>query len=182
MPTVYEVLPDLNTYRYALWCDSRVNRIAQLDGTREADAWIPFPVYDVMPLHREGDFWGEFGGAFAVKRSSLAPIVKFIDQSCELLPIAMEEGPELVIMNVVYVPNCLDRKRSMFDEVDTSRIVNYVFHAERLGYSLFKIPERRHSEVLCVEGVVAPHDEFKATVERSGMTGLIFKKLWSSED
>ena len=50
---------------------------------------------------------------------------------------------------------------------------------ERL--SLFKIPELHKSEILTVEGLLAPEDEFKYNVEQKGLKGLIFEQIWDSE-
>ncbi len=46
--------------------------------------------------------------------------------------------------------------------------------------SLFKIPETDKGEVLCLEGFLDPAEEFKAVVEASGWTGLVFDLLWES--
>jgi len=44
--------------------------------------------------------------------------------------------------------------------------------------TIFKIPQTRQSEVLVVEGLKAPEEEFRYTVEKSGLKGLLFTELW----
>ncbi len=51
-------------------------------------------------------------------------------------------------------------------------IDKYVFHGDRLDYSLFKIPETMGGEILTVEGIASPNDEFKPLVEKHGLKGL----------
>lgn len=134
------------------------------------------------PSKEEGTFWGCFfhPALFAVAWPPLCPLIGYIDKACEVLPLYGDEH-DLRILNVTYVLNCLDRKRSTFAPGFTDRIRRYVFHPHRLLYSLFKLPETRASELFCAEGVVSPEDEFKGMVERHGLTGLVFEEVWSDE-
>jgi hypothetical protein len=43
---------------------------------------------------------------------------------------------------------------------------------------LFKIPETRRGEILTIEGMKDPEDEFKYRVESGGYEGLKFELLW----
>jgi hypothetical protein len=102
----------------------------------------------------------------------------FIDQSCEGLPLECD-GETFLVCNVTCVVNALNQKQSRHKEGLPHWIEEYVFHTQRFEYSLFKIPETALGEVLCVEGLSAPEDEFKGAVEKYGLTGLIFKKIWT---
>lgn len=57
------------------------------------------------------------------------------------------------------------------------------FIASRFGEeSVFKIPEDRASLVYCVEVTGDADDgEFKAVVERAGLTGIKFELVWTDE-
>ena len=77
--------------------------------------------------------------------------------------------------------DCLDKERSEQEPGVPQMIHKYAFRADRLDYSLFKIPETRHGEILTVEGFASPQDEFKPLVEKHGLKGLRFEKLWSTK-
>jgi hypothetical protein len=150
------------------------------DGTSVKKEWEAPAVYRSNPKKPRPDFWGCFARSalFAVTDTAARVVTSFIDQSCEGL--AMEcDGERFLLCNVTYVVSALDQKRSRHKKDMPDWIDEYVFHAHRLDYSLFKIPETAMSEILCVEGLVSPEDEFKATVENHGLRGLKFVRLWS---
>ena len=183
MITVYKVLADLDNYQFVL-ADRAADALRiPFDGTPIAKAWKPPASYSPYPIKPAGDFWGCYstGSVFAVTKAAARQIVKFLDESCERLPLTLESGEKLVLCNVTEVVNCLDKKKSKHKPGCPDWIDKYEFHPRRLGYSLFKIPESRMSEVLCVEGIVAPADGFKGTVEKLGLTGLEFKKVWEGQ-
>jgi hypothetical protein len=83
--------------------------------------------------------------------------------------------------------NCIDQERKewtvgprMGKRMHSQR---YVFHHDRFSESpLFKIPETYRGEVLLVEGLHDPEEEFRYLVEQAGLKGLIFEELWSDEE
>jgi hypothetical protein len=180
MLSVYRVLADLDKYQFVAPDDSKVIADYSFDGRRLRDAWKSPEVYVPHPLSAKGDFWGCFWHSeiFAVTLEAAQKVVTFLDQSCETLPLYYQEG-KLLICNVINVLNCLDKKNSRHKPGIPDWIDNYVFHPRRFEYSLFKIPETRMSEVLCVEGIAAPGDEFKGRVESLGLTGLRFQRIWA---
>ncbi len=102
----------------------------------------------------------------------------------EILPLPFN-GHEYGILNITDCVNCLDDVRSEWvlgkDTGKRIRIERYVFFPDRFSEStLFKIPETRRGQLLTVEGVADPEQEFKPTVEKLGLTGLKFEPLWSS--
>src|SRR5262249_42527274 len=107
-------------------------------------------------------------------------IVSFLDQSCEPLPVECETE-QFLICNVTCVVNALDKSRTIYDGPLPYHIEQYAFHPHRFEYSVFKILETAMTEVLCVEGLVDPNDEFKGTVERERLTGLRFMEIWSGK-
>lgn len=99
-----------------------------------------------------------------------------------MLPLQEYEGRKLFLFNTTNVISCLDKKKSVYDHEAPSLIEKYVFHAKRLNFSLFKIPETAGGEMLTVEGLASPEDEFKPIVEKMGLKGLIFEKIWGDKD
>lgn len=188
---VYRVVPDTKHYQSLVTNDRAFN--TTFDGSYRSDGWQP-PACSAgkRPLE-EGDFWGCFrqGGAFAMTPEARDKVRRFFMEEVgeegedELLPL--NDGKRrLLLWNVTCVVDCLDRKDSRPNK--SGGYDPYVFDPELVecagGFgsvrSLFKIPETRDSEVLVVE-YASPVDEFKATVERYGLKGLRFEKLWRLE-
>ncbi len=181
MPSVYRVTPDFDRYQYLQADDVAAAMSYRLDGQRIGAAWTPLAVYIASPKAAKGDFVGcmFFPAAFCVTREAAPHLVTFLDQSCETLPLDVE-GEQLFLCNVTCVANCLDKKASRHKAGLPHWIEEYQFHPHRFEFSLFKIPETATAEVLCVEGLAAPEDEFKGAVEKAGLKGLKFEKIWTS--
>jgi hypothetical protein len=121
-----------------------------------------------------------FDSFFAVSAKVAHDLCLFIDESCELLPFQLDHL-SLLVCNVTCVVSALDEKKSRHKPEMPDWIDEYVFHPNRWEYSLFKIPQTSIKEVLCVEGLADPEDEFKGAVEKLGLKGFEFRKLWSDE-
>jgi hypothetical protein len=181
MLSVYRVVPDLDNCQYIMADDVETVMRFRFDGTPIGEnKWGPPAAYRANPKKPKPDFWGCFANlaAYAVTQEAAPKVVTFLDQSCETLPLECD-GVRLLVCNVTCVVNALDEKQSRHKEGLPHWIEEYVFHPNRFEYSLFKIPETAMSEILCVEGLVAREDEFKGTVEKHGLKGLKFKKIWS---
>jgi hypothetical protein len=179
MLSVYRIVPDWDKYRFFNSDDEALLKW-RFDGKPIGTQWQPLNVYVPYPLHIEGDFWGCFqrNAIFAVTPERRGSIESFLDQSCEQLPLEYE-GRVFTIANVTHVVNCLNKKRSQYDPEFPDLIEQYVFHPRRFEFSLFKIPETRMKDVLCVEGIAGPEDEFKGAVEKYKLKGLRFDLLWT---
>lgn len=180
MISVYRVVPDLDNYQYIMADDIGTVMKFRFDGTATGNDWERPSAYRANPKKPKPDFWGCFTNPsiFALSQKSAPQVVTFLDQSCECLPLECD-GDKFLVCNVTCVVNALDQKQSRHKEGLPHWIEEYVFHPRRFEYSLFKIPETAMSEVLCVEGLLAPEDEFKGTVEKLGLKGLKFKRIWS---
>ncbi len=183
MTTVYRVLCDSENYQHILSDTEDLVQKYNFDGYPIGDKWNPPQANSPYPLLKVGDYWNCFAGSmlFGVTYETACRTVKFLDQSCECLPFNLRDQ-KFFACNVTEVVNCLDKVNSKHKPDNPLWFDEYVFHPKRFSYSLFKIPDTRQSEVLCVEGLAAPEDEFKGTVEKLGLTGLIFQKLWSDEN
>jgi hypothetical protein len=182
MLSVYRVDADLEKYQYLMAEDIGALTKYRFDGSSIESEWTPPSSYCANPKKARPDFWGCFANAaiFAVPLEVAPKVITFLDQSCETLPFEADCG-KFLLCNVTCVVNALDKKRSHHKKGLPHWINKYAFHANRFEYSLFKIPETAMSEVLCVEGLADPFDEFKGRVEKEGLKGLRFKKLWSGD-
>lgn len=180
MVAVYRVVPDCSKYQYFLAQDPLLTKWS-FDGSRIGDKWEPPEVYIPYPSLQVGDFAGCImpESMFACRPQVDALIYRFLEESGETLPLRHEdEEEEWLLFNATYVYNCLDKTRSVKHRYLPGEFEKYAFHPQRLGLSLFKIPETKRTELLCLEGIAAPGDEFKPTVEKNGLTGLRFDLLW----
>ncbi|MBI3410899.1 MAG: hypothetical protein HY040_21405 [Planctomycetes bacterium] len=182
MISVYRVLPDIDRFQLILTEDAADIMRYAFDGNEIGDAWNSPLAYCANPQKTKPDFWGCFSMShvFAVTNECRVSLTKFFDQSSEMLPLTVEEQTNLWLCNLTCVVNALDKSQSIHKPGLPSWIEKYVFHAKRFEYSLFKIPETAKGEVLCVEGLAAPEDEFKGAVQKHGLKGLVFQKLWST--
>jgi hypothetical protein len=185
MITVYRLLPDINNFQSVLTDDIDAWP-SSFDGNPIGKSWKSPPCYPENLMKPRPDFWPcVMPATFALASNALGlkgrarPIVTFLDQSCEVLPLKCEGVGKLLLCNVTHVVNCLDKTKSEPFPDMPGQFLRLVFHPKRFGYSLFRIPETRMGEILCVEGLSDPEDEFKATVEKLGLTGLRFKRIWS---
>lgn len=185
MISVYRVIPDVNHFQYVLYDDEWEASLRMDFGNEIGAAWEPpASAYIANPKKPAPDFWGcfSFQSGFGMRLPITQDIVTFLDQSCEGLPFMTEDGEEFIYFNVTYVANALDKKRSRHKPDLPGWIEPYAFHPRRCDFSLFKIPQTGMAEVLCVEGLASPHDEFKGRIEELGLKGFKFQKLWSDAD
>jgi hypothetical protein len=148
----------------------------KFDGTPVANIWKPLEMYVRQTNLKKPDIWA-IANTFAFERAAAKVVQLPLDQSAEQLILPFD-GRKLVVANVTYVIDCLDKEKSIYDPDLPHLIEKYVFHLKRLDYSLFKIPQHP-GIILTVEGLASPDDEFKPLVERHGLKGLYFEKLWS---
>lgn len=184
---VFRVRGDVNSYQALLADDEAVwstDRLA-LNGTPRASNWQPPTVYSDQPRLLAPDIWTLVGCAGLVfpppaqERFDLLLAV-----SGELLPLPFE-GEVFFLHNNLQDINCLNVEASGWLHDENGRRVllkRYEFHSRRLPESsLFKIPQTDTVEVLCIEGLLDPEEDFKAIVEHEGWTGLRFEPLWQQQ-
>ena len=181
MPTVYRVLTDdafqsLEPANMDAYLRARKSSW-RYDGVPVADSWQPLEMYVRRPTLKKPDIWG-VANTLAFEPEAAAVLQLCLDQSAEQLKLPFE-GRELIVINITYVLECLNKVASEYDPDLPHMIDEYVFHQDRLDYSLFKIPETRMSEILTVEGLASSEDEFKPLIEKNNLNGIHFRKLFS---
>ncbi len=158
--------------------------------------WQSPPLFVHNPLLKVPDFWSScFDGGFIVDPEQPCfqqmPLGGELDLAGELLPLDTEGGLQLSALNVTNVVNALDKSRTKWSSTDNGRHMYvdvmrggpdaYQFHEDRLPEScLFKLPQNAASAVFCIERTGDPATEFKACVEKLGLTGLQFRLIWES--
>ena len=123
--------------------------------------------------------------AFSPKVLDCIEMRTVFEISGDILPVKLESGEELFILNVTHCCNPINLKETEWyysSSGERGSVKKYVFH-NRFGFSLLKIPENNYNPVLTYTRIDAQiEDEFLRLYRYYKLTGLIFKELWASED
>ena len=97
----------------------------------------------------------------------------------EILPMQVERGPKLYLLNILDCINALDYSRTKWDYYDDGtkgRILEYKLHKNRIGNesTIFKIPETSKTEIFCFTDDRDEDDQF---YHKHKLTGLIFEEI-----
>ena len=181
------------------------------NGRSWADDWQPPPVFSFQPRHEEGDFWsfglGAFGDVFAVRPEAFANghLELLLGPAGELLPLP--HGDRVFrVLNITECIDALDREATVWDrfrvnldDPDFADLDEFTkeelvadpesvtvdiprFRLDRLGWQLFKIPETAITKIYYWERSEDGEDEqLRAYCEREGLTGLVFRELYTTE-
>jgi hypothetical protein len=182
---VYRIDHDTQHYQYFLVeNDDEVERLV-MDCTPKADTWSSPSVFVFKPMLKAGDFY-QFEGDLLITSPRATEVLRtHLEMAGELLPLPYQ-GEEYTVLNVTECINCLDGDKTEWavDDETGERLYpeKYVFHRDRFTESaLFKIPETHGAEILVVEGLHDPEEEFRYMVEQANLKGLIFVQFWSSD-
>ncbi|GHT32494.1 hypothetical protein FACS189434_04360 [Bacteroidia bacterium] len=123
-------------------------------------------------------------GAFVFDEYTLEICRTVFEMAGEILPIQIERGPELYLLNILECMNGLNYETTKWDYYDDGtkgRILKYGFHPERVlnEASIFKIPEKISTGIFCYADVKNPDDEFYHLYHKHKLTGLIFEELYN---
>src|ERR1035441_5155480 len=175
---IFRIRLNSNEFQSFLPADTSIWRTEALrmDCKPKLAEWKAPEIYIHNPKRERGNFFHLCSGAFVTDSAATEGLRSVLEMAGELLPL-VHKGSPFFLLNVLECVNCLDLQNTTWVTGKTTgariRILEYQFNAQRLSEStLFKIPETAASEVLCVEGLKDPEDEFKAQVEGSGFKGL----------
>ena len=154
----------------------------KMHGDEIGKAWEAPPLYIANPKKKEGHFLGFLGGrVFAVAEKTInaySTLDNFFEQSGEKLPFVYK-GQKFFVFNCTNCLSALDEKNTIYRSGRTS-IKEYAFIPTRFHFSLFTVPDSH--ELLAVEGLSDPFDEFKGYVEENKLTGLMFEEVWKDKE
>jgi hypothetical protein len=184
---IYRLRHDANNYQSLSPDDPTIwetNRL-EFDCSPKAKDWISPPVHSSAPALPEGDFWTLGPGSLVVRPQATEKVRTHLELAGELLPVAYKMR-NFTLLNVTECVDALDPSTTewIIGEESGKKIMieRYGFFQSRVPEStLFKIPETCRGEILVVEGIKDPEDEFKHVVESTGMKGLFFELLWSDD-
>lgn len=184
---IFRIRLDVNVYQRFLPADQSFWQMDNLrmDCTPKLPDWRAPEIYIHNPKRKQGNFYYLSSGSFVVDSQTAEQLRSILEMSGELLPLE-HAGNTYYLLNILECVNCLDQQKTKWVVDEKAgvkvRILEHHFHRQRLVEStIFKIPETAAGDILCVEGLKDPEDEFKAQVEACGFTGLLFDKLWSDQ-
>lgn len=154
------------------------------DGRPRLAHWKPPGAFVYKPRLKRGNFLALGGcSTFVVDATAAEELADLLEKSGELLPLTVN-GEQFYVVNVTQCFDVLDHDHTKWKHRSKrSSIDRFAFCADRLSVvsPLFKIPENNRSDILTIEGLKDPQDEFKARVEQKGLKGLKFIEIWSTE-
>jgi hypothetical protein len=157
------------------------------NGARKADTWNAedAAVKVVNTRKPPANFMYCYGGALAADARAVSELYPILAEAGELLPLRTENGTPYTLVNVLPLVDCLDKGRSELRRLPSgtiAEVTRYEFVPSRLpARSMFKTDVRPGSEIFATEGHLPPPAEFKAQVDRLGLTGLRFREVWNDD-
>lgn len=167
-------------YLYDLPEVAWTEEIHTFGGTSKADLWVPQPVYSDQPRLERPDIWHLVGVATMVMSADVVDQLEpWLAKAGELLPLVVSGTDETVYaMNILVDVDCIEPAAYSLDDLE----LYPVFLEHRLPESgLFKIPQCDTVYMFCVERD-DEEETFRGRIERRGLTGIEFQRVWSSVD
>lgn len=177
---IYLIKTDADTYQYFLPED--IEEISKLSTNCKSkkDIWLPPSVFIYEPFLEKGDFY-QAGFDYLISSPRATAILRnHFEMAGEVLPLPYNDEIYSFV-NILRCYDCLNKDETIWKPSLLPE--KYVFKVNRLPYpGLFKIPETHTGEILVLVDTSAPaSDNFKATIERNNIRGLVFDKLWEHE-
>lgn len=144
--------------------------------------WEELEVYIYNPKTQPKDFYN-MGWQILVFNEKVLDICQTVfELSGEILPLQVERGQKLYILNVLNCPNALDYNRTKWDYYDDGtkgRILQPKFYENRIESksTIFKIPEISATSIFCYTDERTKEDQFYYLYHKHKLTGLIFEEI-----
>src|SRR6218665_1104630 len=147
--------------------------------------WKELEVFIYNPKTKPKNFYGLISGILIFDEKVLEVCQTVFEMSGEILPIQVERGPKLYLLNVLQCMNGLDYNRTKWDYYDDGtkgRILEYKFHENRIvnESTIFKIPETCATSIFCFTDERDEDDQFYHLYHKHKLTGLIFEEINNS--
>jgi hypothetical protein len=152
------------------------------DCEKRKKEWEELQVYIYNPKIKPKNFYSYASGILVFDEKALEICENVFEMSGEILPIQVERGPKLYLLNILECMNGLDYDSTIWDYYDDGtkgRILEYAFHKDRIENesTIFKIPETSKTDIFCFSDVKDRSDEFYHLYHDNNLTGLIFEEI-----
>lgn len=184
---IYKVEHDVENYQSFLPTEREVGEGLALvfDCTRRGENWRPPSVCVHQPLLKRGNFYSFVrGDPLVCDGRAMSEVGELLRLCAETLPL-LHNSETFHVINVLTCVDALDHDRVEWFGTRRGKgalIKRLAFNAGRVPPTpLFKIPETQRTAVYAAAHTHDAALEFKQAVDRSGLTGLTFKEVWSDE-
>ena len=141
--------------------------------------WEELEVYVYNPKTKPKNFYLMPSGILVFDEKVLDVCQTVFEMAGEILPIQVERGQKLYILNPLQCMNGLDYDRTVWDYYPRKgRILKYKFHEWRIvnESTIFKIPESSVN-IFCFTDDRNEDDQFYHLYHKHKLTGLIFEEI-----
>jgi hypothetical protein len=184
--TVYKIKPDINAFRRFYLDDAQLRKspLLDMDCSAKLGSWAPPAVHIEDPKLKNGTFLSlcMCSGAFVVNLQDNDHLRTLLEKAAELLPLPCGDTT-FYLVNILKCVDCLDYAKTTWDILPSGlklMIRDYQFNSHKVPQCpLFKLPNDRMRDIFTCTGLSDPNLEFKTTVERAGLKGLLFQEVWS---
>lgn len=184
---IFKIKPDSNNIQAVQPVEnSKINLdFLKFDCEPRQPDWEILEVYVYNPKTKPKKFYNMGSGILVFDESVLEVCEPIFEMSGEILPLQVERGPKLYLLNILECMNGLNYDTTVWDYYDDGtkgRILKYGFHSERVKNesTLFKIPETSKTDIFCFCDVKDSEDEFYHLYHNHKFTGLIFEEMYNS--
>ena len=151
-------------------CESRKNN------------WRELEVYIFNPKTTPKNFYNFASGNLVFDEIALDVFQTLFEIAGEILPLQVERGQKLYLLNVLDCRNALDYDKTVWDYYSNGskgRILDIAFHKNRIGNisTIFKIPETSKTAIYCYTDDRNEDDQFYYLYHKHKLTGLIFEEI-----
>ena len=157
--------------------------LRELQGKPFSKPWRTLELRFDKPKLAHADFPEFDYPALVCGERAMAIVGDLLRETGELFPVQVRgDQQKYQLHNIARMEaRLLDHKKTAWQTIGAEKCVEVpAFHADRIGaqLKLFKIPEDHGLGIYCVERT-GKDGEFKALVDRHGLTGLRFKLVWT---
>ncbi len=182
---IYRVAVDANSTQWIMprVSEDRILEVLSFDCNKRNNDLAALSWYVFDPKTKAKNFYCGIPGALIFDQKVYdSNLLDLFEMAGEVLPLKLENGEILYVLNVLECVNMLNQHKTIWDiygDGTKGRILQYSFHESVPESSIFKIPETSRIDVLTYVGIKGDAlDEFYNLYKKMGFTGLEFKEIY----
>jgi len=183
---IFDVTEDSNHVQLVNLTKDRERNFCQFNCEPKFHEWKHTEVYIYNPKKKPKNFYGLTSGILVFDQKVLEVCQTVFEKAGEIIPIQIERGPKLYILNVLECLNVLDYSRTKWDYYPRTgrkgRILEHKFYENKIRNesTIFKIPEENKIGIFCFTDERDEDDQFYHLYHKHKLTGLIFEEINNS--
>src|SRR6218665_1350308 len=176
---IFRVKKNSNHVQLVNLTKDRESSFLQFNCEPKFHEWKDTEVYIYNPKVKPKNFYGLISGILVFDQT-------VFEKAGEIIPIQVERGPKLYILNVLECLNGLDYSRTKWDYYPRTgrkgRILEHKFYENKIRNesTIFKIPEENKIGIFCYTDERDEDEQFYHLYHKHKLTGLIFKEIDNS--